>query len=300
MQRDQQKPKKSSALLTWASRILMVFLSAVILFCALEIYQYFADRRQSIHEFDDLLNQVTQGGNAPSGESDGMNAEDIITDGRNDKEDEEDKETEAESFPVVYRDIVPLYEQNEDFFGWIYIAGTKVNYPVMHTPANPQKYLHLSFNGEESAPGVPFMDYRCRLDSDNIILYGHHMKNGTMFANIVYYNSKEFWAGHKTIEFETRDECGIYTVFAAMLVKPNDTWYSFVNAASEADFNAKISAILRRSYIDTDIVPQYGQQIITMSTCYGDDRFIVLAVRTDTKEFRTQAEADAAAAAGQS
>lgn len=288
--RTHKKRKKSSPLLTWLSRILTVFLAAVIVVCGVKIYDYYSDRQQSIDEFNGLLDQVTQGGNTPADDPGGMNADEIIG-GRPGGSGGEEEEQEV----VVYRDIAPLFEQNEDFLGWIYIGDTKVNYPVMHTPSDPQKYLHLSFTGVESSSGVPFMDYRCTLDSDNLILYGHHMKNGTMFANIIRYQSDEFWAEHKTLEFETRDECGIYTVFAATLVDPDDDWYYFVNAADADEFYEYVYAILRRSYIDTDIVPQYGQQIVTLSTCYGDDRFIVLAVRTDTKEFRTQAEADAAA-----
>ena len=286
-----KKKKKTSPAMKWAYRGLMALLVVLIAVCAVKIVEYYSDRQQSIDEFNGLLDQVTQGGT--QSDHGGMDADDVLGGKTQNGDGDEEEEEEV----VVYRDIAPLFQQNADFLGWIYISGTNVNYPVMYTPNDPQKYLHLSFYGEYSSSGVPFMDYRCTLSSDNLILYGHHMKNGSMFANIVKYQSDEFWAKHKTLEFETADECGIYTVFAAMLVEPDDDWYYFVNAADEADFNAKISAILRRSYIDTDVVPQYGQQIITLSTCYGDDRFIVLAVRTGTKEFRTQAEADAAAAA---
>lgn len=288
--RPAKKKKKTSPAMKWAYRGLIALLVVLIAVCTVKIVDYYADRQQSINEFDGLLEQVTQGGSSQAG-SDGLDADSIL--GGKNQTDREDGEDEEE---VVYRDISPLFQQNEDFLGWIYISGTNVNYPVMYTPSEPQKYLHLSFYGEYSYPGVPFMDYRCTLSSDNLILYGHHMKNGTMFANIIQYQSYDFWYEHQTLEFETADECGIYTVFAAMLVEPGDDWYYFVNAADSADFYEKVYAILRRSYINTGVVPQYGQQIITLSTCYGDDRFIVLAVRTGTKEFRTQAEADAAAA----
>ena len=73
---------------------------------------------------------------------------------------------------------------NNDCFGWLSISGTNINYPVMHTPNNPQEYLHKNFYGEYSQNGVPFLDSRCAEDSSNLIVYGHNMNNGTMFADL--------------------------------------------------------------------------------------------------------------------
>lgn len=77
--------------------------------------------------------------------------------------------------------ISELTSMNSDCFGWISIKGTNINYPVMHTPDNPQMYLNRNFYCEYSFSGVPFLDGRCSADSTNLIIYGHHMNNGTMF-----------------------------------------------------------------------------------------------------------------------
>ena len=85
---------------------------------------------------------------------------------------------EIETEPEILTQYASLYEQNPDLFGWICIEDTVLDYPVMHTPDDPEKYLRLSFEGETSTAGTPFMDAKCGIDSDNYIIYGHNMKNG--------------------------------------------------------------------------------------------------------------------------
>ena len=82
------------------------------------------------------------------------------------------------------RDLSELFAMNDDFVGWLYIPDTDINYPVMHTTDDPERYLRRNFHGEYSESGVPFLDFRCTLDSDNLIIYGHNMMNGTMFAGL--------------------------------------------------------------------------------------------------------------------
>lgn len=86
---------------------------------------------------------------------------------------------EIETEPEILTQYASVYEQNPDLFGWICIENTVLDYPVMHTPDDPEKYLRLSFEGEISTAGTPFMDAKCEIDSDNYIIYGHNMKNGT-------------------------------------------------------------------------------------------------------------------------
>ena len=188
--------------------------------------------------------------------------------------------TDDTSKPV--RDLSGLLAQNSDCIGWLCIPGTAVNYPVMHTPENPQKYLRRSFYGEYSQSGVPFLDRRCSLDSDSLIIYGHNMKNGTMFSSLRNYTDPAFCTAHPVIEFQTADGAEQYAVFAVAAVQKTDAWYSFIHAADGADFSEQTAAILQKSLYDTGITPVYGQQIITLSTCYGsgkNGRLIVAAVK---------------------
>ena len=158
----------------------------------------------------------------------------------------------------------------------------RLSYPVMHTPDNPQKYLRRSFYGEYSQSGVPFLDWRCDLQSDHLIVYGHNMKNGTMFSSLRNYTDPAFCAAHPVIEFQTADGMEKYMVFAVAAVQKTDTWYSFIHAADSTDFTEQTAAFLQKSLYDTGVTPVYGQQIITLSTCYGsgkNGRLIVAAVK---------------------
>lgn len=151
----------------------------------------------------------------------------------------------------------------------------------MHTPDEPQKYLRKNFDKEYSTAGVPFLKGICTLNCDNLIIYGHNMKNGTMFSDVTQYRNKGYYTEHPVIEFETAQGLKRYAVFAVAQVKNNDEWYAFHIAADESEYDTKIAEIKSRSLYGTEITPIYGQQLITLSTCYGatkSDRIIVVGV----------------------
>jgi sortase B len=195
--------------------------------------------------------------------------------------------TEPET-PIIRGDLAALYEMNGDLGGWIRIDGTVIDYPVMFTPSEPQKYLHLSFHGEKSSRGVPFIGEGCTIypRSDNIVLYGHHMKSGDMFAAIVRYKNIAFWREHPIIHFSTLYQQDDYEVFAVLETNIDAAesirCYSFTNAQSEEDFNNYIIDIKTASLYDTGISVSYGDEILTLSTCaYHTDngRFVIIAKR---------------------
>lgn len=191
------------------------------------------------------------------------------------------EEEEQASEAAEARNLAPLFAENSDCIGWIYIPGTEVNYPVMHTPDNPQKYLRKNFYGEYSQSGVPFLDGGCSLQSDNLILFGHNMRNGTMFSAVTGYAVADYQKEHPAIEFETAAGCTVYTVFAAVSVKKTDAWYDFIDCSDKESFEKALSDISARARYTTEAVPQYGDRLLTLSTCYGsskDDRLIVIAV----------------------
>lgn len=136
-------------------------------------------------------------------------------------------------------------EQNSECVGWIYIDGTNVDYPVMHSPDQPQKYLRANFYGGYSQSGVPFLDGRCNLTDTNLIIYGHNMKNGTMFSDLKKYLNAEFKNTHKTIEFETAEGIKKYTVVDVIRTDINDKLYE--NITSDA-------------------------RLLILSTCYGNSK----------------------------
>lgn len=193
------------------------------------------------------------------------------------------EETEAPGVPkraaVHKRNLAPLKELNQDLFGWICISGTAVDYPVMHTPEEPQKYLHLDFNGEYSRSGVPFLDGNCGKDDTNLIIYGHNMRSGAIFHSLTEYVSESYWQEHPTIELETPEGCREFSVFAVVVTESDDPWYSFRRAVDEEEYEKNVDRAVNASLYEAGAAPAYGQQIVTLSTCYGSGqgRLMVIA-----------------------
>lgn len=142
---------------------------------------------------------------------------------------ETSRDTESLEEVKKVRNLNPLFEKNSDCIGWICIDGTNINYPLMHTPNNPQKYLRKNFDGGYSQSGVPFLDARCSVESGTMIIYGHNMKNGTQFSDLKKYLSTDFRKLHSIIEFETEDGIRFFTVTAVKTTDVNDEIYNQLN-----------------------------------------------------------------------
>ena len=180
----------------------------------------------------------------------------------------------------------PLYEKNHDLFGWLRIDGTAIDYPVMHTPTDPEKYLHTNFAREYSFGGIPFIDANCSASSDNLLIYGHNMLDGSMFRSLMKYQDKTYWQAHPTIQFDTLYEEGEYEVLAAFYDRVYYTYedcfkfYQFIDAADKADFDNAISYFRDKALYDTGVTAAYGDKLISLVTCayhVEDGRFVVVA-----------------------
>lgn len=181
-----------------------------------------------------------------------------------------------------------MYLENSDMVGWIQIEGTSIDYPVMQTPADPNYYLKHDFEKHYTDYGCPFMQADCDAlaPSDNLIIYGHNMKDGSLFADLAKYGSKDFWQTHKTVWFDTELGSYAYEIFAVihMTVQADDAdafpFYRFVDAAAPEDFAAYVSACKARALYDTGIFAEYGDRLLTLSTCDNitdDGRLLVIA-----------------------
>jgi sortase B len=165
-----------------------------------------------------------------------------------------------------------LFLENADMAGWISIAGTTINYPVMQTPNEPDYYLGRSFNKSYSDLGTPYIQENCSItESDNLILYGHHIKGGRMFGALEDYKSKSFYEQHRVIQFDTLTEQAEYEVVAVFKTiaysSADFRYYDFVNAESEEAFTAYIDTCKELALYDTGVSAEYGDKLITLSTC---------------------------------
>lgn len=184
-------------------------------------------------------------------------------------------------------DLKALHEQNSDIVGWIQIEDTNVDYPVMWTPDDPEFYLRRNFKKEDSIAGTPFLDADSTMPgSSNWLIYGHNMKNGTMFHDIMKYDDPEFYEGHKTIHFDTLDGEGLYEIVAVcytQIYNEDDQVFKYYHYASITDpdsFNTYVQNVKALSIYDTGVTPVWGEQLITLSTCeysVEDGRFIIVA-----------------------
>lgn len=227
-----------------------------------------------------------------------MEAESVISIETADAETAEDAEEKTSDMveingKQVLFDYAARYEANDEFLGWIRIDDTNVDYPVMHTPNDPEKYLHKDFDGKYSFAGVPFVDANCTAESDNLLIYGHNMKNGTMFHDILKYKDQEFWEKNPVIYFDTIEEKQEYEVLAAFydrIYYQNETcfkFYKFIDAEDQAEFDNAITQFKNKAIYDTEVEAQYGEQLITLITCssYTDNgRFVVVAVKKNSIE----------------
>ena len=169
-----------------------------------------------------------------------------------DTETEPSAETTEQS--VAEHNIQALISENADCIGWLSIDGTSISYPVMYTPSEPQKYLRRSFYGQYSQSGVSFLDGRCSTDGGNLIIYGHNMKNGTMFSDLKKYLNTDFLNAHRTVRLETADGVCLFTVTEVLKTNTSNAWYNRITCED-------------------------GRRLL-LSTCYGsgkDGRLLIIA-----------------------
>lgn len=176
---------------------------------------------------------------------------------------------------TILPEYTELFTQNSDMVGWITVEDTKINYPVMQSKNEPNFYLKHGFDKSYSDYGCPYVQENCdmELPSDNIIIYGHHMNDGSMFAGLMKFKGKGFWENHKTISFDTLTDRQTYEVLAVfktvVYTDSSDSfkYYHFVNAETPEDFSAYVDKCKDLSLYDTGVTAEYGDKLLTLSTC---------------------------------
>ena len=140
---------------------------------------------------------------------------------------------------------------------------------------NPNYYLKRGFDKEYSSYGCPYVQENCDVlkPSDNVVIYGHHMNNGSMFADLEKFKDEDFWREHKTIAFNTlteKNEYEILAVFKTVVYTDSPEafkYYRFTDAQSPEEFDAYIEKCKELSLYDTGVSAEYGDKLITLSTC---------------------------------
>ncbi len=188
----------------------------------------------------------------------------------------------------VQSKFVDIYNANNEFIGWLTIPDTNVDYPVMYTPNDEQKYLHLDFDQNYSSSGTLFVakDANPTRPSDNVLIYGHNMKAGTMFHSLLSYEKEDFYKEHSKFYFDTLSDNGTYEVIAAFRTKIDESddtlfkYYECFDFNDETSFNSYVENAKSMTPYTIPTTAEYGDKLLTLSTCAyhtNEGRYVIVA-----------------------
>lgn len=268
------------------SRIIKTALLLILVICLLAIgWEYFVSRRQEAQQ--KALKQETLREEEPSKTASSQTNE--TTDETADASTQEVLSEEEE--PVILPQYAGLYAKNNDLAGWLFIENTAIDYPVMQC-GDDEYYLHHDFYGNDSKYGCLYVRGKADLaDGTNVIIYGHNMKDGSMFGDLDLYQSADFCRERSTISFDTLYEQRTYEVIAVFRSQVYDVdedvfkYYQFYEAHTQEEFDDFYQNIKELSLYDTGVTAQFGDTFLTLSTCayhVTDGRFVVVAKRVRT------------------
>lgn len=273
---------------------LLIVFSATFLISGYFLLDYFLESQKQSEKYDALAQMVADARATQPSDTEtsagGINPHDIVTPQAGTIGSAMVKCTDPDTGGevLVLPEYAELYKLNSDFAGWIQIPDTKINYPIMHSPDNPDYYLNTNFYNEYSSHGCLYAREACDFQkpSDNVTIYGHNMKDGTMFNALMNYQNYDFWEEHQTILLDTLGGHYEYQVMAVFTttasVGRGFDYHLFVDAKDEADYDAYVNKCKELALYDTGVTAQYGDKLITLSTCeYSqvNGRLVVVAKR---------------------
>ena len=183
-------------------------------------------------------------------------------------------------------EFAEVFLQNPDLVGWIRIPGTKVDYPVMQTPENPDYYLKRNFDHVSSSRGAIYVREVCDVfrPSDNVTIYGHRMQSGAMFGELDKYLSADFCRENPYIYFDTIRQLRTYEVVAVFVTSASPgegfAYHMFVDAATDEEFIEFVDTCKSLALYDTGVEAEPGDKLITLSTCeytHTNGRLVIVA-----------------------
>ena len=268
--------------------VLIGFFSLTFALSGFSLIRYYVDSQQQQDLYNDLAGMV---------EASRPQVEDTVpSTGNDDPSDPSDPSeptgpTEDPVLSAILPEYRAIWQLNNDLIGWIKIPDTAINSPVLQSKEKDY-YLYRNFNGEENIHGAIYAREECDVltPSDNVTVYGHHMKDGSMFNNLDFFMKKSFWKDHQTFTFDTIHERRTYQVFAVFKTSGDAgvgyPFHVFVDAVSEDHFNQFVADIKEMSLYDTGITAEYGDKLLCLCTCEYSKwnyRLIVVAKLIETE-----------------
>ena len=261
--------------------VIYLFLIIIIIVALIYIFKFLSIKKEAEEE-SNLLNTIELENNIENNENEK----------NNNKINEEDKEDDRiERIAKVKK----LKEDNPDIVGWLEIEGTNINYPVLQGDDN-EYYMSHNYKKEKSEKGSIFLDSNYDWDkpSSNLLIYGHNIITGEIFKDLLKYSDEEFYKEHKTIRFTTVEEDLEFEVLSAFKSrvyyeseKNVFRYYQFIDAKNEKEYNEFVDNAKKSSIYDTNVNAEYGDQLITLSTCSyhtENGRFALIGRKINAKK----------------
>lgn len=258
---------------------IIVLLLAII--CGITGISKLLQERQAGKEYDDLRSLARQT-ELVSEEATERMTEVLLTEAVMTEALTEETEPPVE-IPI---DFAALQQENPDIYAWIQVEGTDVDYPIVQHAEDNAFYLNHSVTGEEAIEGAIYTEDYNSLDFEdpNTVIYGHNMKNGTMFRTLHNFEDRDFFDEHRDVTIYLPDEIRHYEIFAAYLYDSRHILQTY-DFSDERIFERYLDEILAirdmSSFIDSSAELDKDSRIITLSTCYKgmkDKRYLVQAV----------------------
>jgi sortase B len=264
-----------------AARKIVLLVSTIVLFTAGFImlnFYVFRDQQNT----QEVQSYVEQKVSNPT--------DDRITVLMTDKDDDDSTPGDTQQQVEILADYLPFYETNNDFVGWIEMYPY-IQMPVVQTDNNDY-YLHHTFEKGPNDNGTIFADYQGKITATerpgNILLYGHNLITNNYFQPLSHFRKEgmEFLQKNYVIEFDTLYDRNKYFIFSIFLTNTNEQhgevfdYWNTVNFRSKSEFDSYVAECLDRSYFYTGIDLEYGDELITLSTCdfsmFNDMRLVVM------------------------
>lgn len=165
----------------------------------------------------------------------------------------------------------------QDCVGWLSIEGTDINYPVMQNKDYSEYYLHRDFYGNYSYSGTPFLDSECNLSvlDNNLVIYAHNMKDGSMFGGLKHYRNKDYLLSHPIITFESANGISEYEIFALLETEGDTDTLGILESISietGEEYENLIEMIRTHTLYDTQLIPQERKKLCFLITCTTRNR----------------------------
>ena len=276
-----ETPKKRRGFMIVLSLLIAVFAAVfgISAYVLIDYYHNAHEEQSLIDELKAYAASVNEDGGIALPEGDGQGAGAIKGDGTENG----GSEGKFVSQYAAFHDI------NPDYIGWLYMEGTLIDYPIMYKPEDPEYYSRRTIYGEDSRGGTPFIGPGASIDDDCFYIYGHNMSSGLFFGTLNYYMEEDFGLSHPTFTFETLTERRVYEVFAVHkthLIYPGwgFVYYGYGGPMAEDEFDYFTSTLIDESLYDFGVTPEYGDQLLIVSTCSYHEytgRFAVCARRIE-------------------